>query len=92
MTKLTEKVEKDAHGNVQLSGSGALGDLLAEGSRRAARRIGGEAPAFACHVKGLELPGYEPRALQAMAVGLAVLSGWFLLRMLPIAGWLPSTA
>lgn len=28
----------------------------------------------------------------AMAVGLAVLSGWFVLRMLPIAGWLPSTA
>ena len=24
------------------------------------------------HVKGLELPGYEPRALQAMALGLAV--------------------
>jgi aldehyde:ferredoxin oxidoreductase len=24
------------------------------------------------HVKGLELPGYEPRTLQAMAVGLAV--------------------
>ena len=48
------------------------GDLLAEGSRRAAERIGGEAPSFACHVKGLELPGYEPRALQAMALGLAV--------------------
>ena len=29
MTKLTE-VERDAHGNVQLSGVGALGDLLAE--------------------------------------------------------------
>ena len=27
---------------------------------------------MACHVKGLELPGYEPRALKAMAVGLAV--------------------
>jgi aldehyde:ferredoxin oxidoreductase len=26
------------------------------------------------HVKGLELPGYEPRALQAMALGLAVSS------------------
>lgn len=48
------------------------GALLAEGSRRAAERIGGEAPSFACHVKGLELPGYEPRALQAMALGLAV--------------------
>jgi 6-phosphofructokinase 1 len=27
-TKLAETVEKDAHGNVQLSGTGALGDLL----------------------------------------------------------------
>jgi aldehyde:ferredoxin oxidoreductase len=49
-----------------------LGDLLAEGTRRAARLIGGEAPDFAPHVKGLEIPGYEPRALQAMALGFAV--------------------
>lgn len=49
-----------------------VGDLLAEGSRGAATRIGGDAPSFACHVKGLELPGYEPRALKAMALGLAV--------------------
>ncbi len=49
-----------------------IGDLLAEGSRIAADRLGGDAPSFACHVKGLELPGYEPRALQAMGLGLAV--------------------
>jgi aldehyde:ferredoxin oxidoreductase len=49
-----------------------LGDLLAEGSRRAAAVVGGGAEAFAPHVKGLELPGYEPRTLQAMALGLAV--------------------
>jgi aldehyde:ferredoxin oxidoreductase len=49
-----------------------LGALLAEGSRRAAEVIGGEAPSFAPHVKGLELPGYEPRALQTMALGFAV--------------------
>jgi aldehyde:ferredoxin oxidoreductase len=49
-----------------------LGDLLAEGSRRAAAVLGGEAETFAPHVKGLELPGYEPRTLQAMALGLAV--------------------
>jgi 6-phosphofructokinase len=30
LTKLLDRVEKDAHGNVQLSGTGALGDLLAE--------------------------------------------------------------
>ncbi|QDU72839.1 6-phosphofructokinase [Mucisphaera calidilacus] len=30
VTKLAEDVEKDAHGNVQLSGTGALGDLLSD--------------------------------------------------------------
>jgi aldehyde:ferredoxin oxidoreductase len=49
-----------------------LGNLLAEGTRRAAAVIGGDAPDFAPHVKGLELPGYEPRALQTMALGFAV--------------------
>jgi aldehyde:ferredoxin oxidoreductase len=49
-----------------------LGDLLAEGSRRAADHVGQGSQAFAPHVKGLELPGYEPRTLHAMALGLAV--------------------
>ena len=49
-----------------------IGNLLADGTRRAARVIGGHAPEFAPHVKGLELPGYEPRSLHAMAVGFAV--------------------
>jgi aldehyde:ferredoxin oxidoreductase len=49
-----------------------LGDLLAEGTRRVAATLGGEAPDFAPHVKGLEIPGYEPRALQTMALGFAV--------------------
>ena len=48
------------------------GALLAEGSRRAAIAIGGESIAWAMHVKGLELPGYEPRSLKTMALGLAV--------------------
>ena len=48
------------------------GAWLAEGSRHLAARIGGEAPRLAPHVKGLELPGYEPRAMQTMALGLAV--------------------
>jgi aldehyde:ferredoxin oxidoreductase len=49
-----------------------LGELLAEGTRRASQRVGGGSDAFALHVKGLELPGYEPRTMQAMALGLAV--------------------
>jgi 6-phosphofructokinase 1 len=30
ITRLVDRVEKDAHGNIQLSGTGALGDLLAQ--------------------------------------------------------------
>src|SRR5215471_2858635 len=56
----------------QIGAREGLGDLLAEGSRRAAEVVGGEAAAFAPHVKGLELPGYEPRTMHAMALGLAV--------------------
>ncbi|MFM7148586.1 MAG: aldehyde ferredoxin oxidoreductase family protein [Gemmataceae bacterium] len=49
-----------------------LGSLLAEGSRGVAEVLGGRAMEFAPHVKGLELPGYEPRTMQAMALGFAV--------------------
>ena len=49
-----------------------IGQLLAEGSRRAALAIGHDSIAFAPQVKGLEIPGYEPRALQTMALGFAV--------------------
>ena len=49
-----------------------LGDLLAEGSRHAAAEVGKGSEAWAMHVKGLEMPGYEPRSLKTMALGLAV--------------------
>jgi aldehyde:ferredoxin oxidoreductase len=49
-----------------------LGELLALGSRAAAEVVGHGSIDFAPQVKGLELPGYEPRALQSMALGLAV--------------------
>ena len=49
-----------------------LGALLALGVRAAAAQIGGNAADFAMHCKGLELPGYEPRALPTYALGLAV--------------------
>ena len=49
-----------------------IGDLLADGSRAAAQAIGHDSLAIAPQVKGLEMPGYEPRALQTMALGLAV--------------------
>jgi aldehyde:ferredoxin oxidoreductase len=53
-----------------IGGREGLGDTLAEGSRRASAELGSEE--LAMHVKGLELPGYEPRTLHAMALGLAV--------------------
>jgi len=56
----------------QIGAREGLGDLLAEGSRRAAQRVGQGSAAFAPHVKGMEMPGYEPRTLHAMALGLAV--------------------
>jgi aldehyde:ferredoxin oxidoreductase len=49
-----------------------IGALLADGSRRAAETIGQGSIAFAPQVKGLEIPGYEPRGLQTMALGFAV--------------------
>jgi aldehyde:ferredoxin oxidoreductase len=56
----------------QIGAREGLGELLALGSRAASREVGRGSEAFAPHVKGLELPGYEPRTLQAMALGLAV--------------------
>ena len=49
-----------------------IGNLLAEGSRAAAAVVGRGSDAWAMQVKGLEMPGYEPRSLKTMALGLAV--------------------
>lgn len=48
-----------------------LGAILAEGVKRAADQIGGAAAACAIHIKGLELPGYEPRAVKGYALSMA---------------------
>ncbi|MFX1485761.1 MAG: aldehyde ferredoxin oxidoreductase family protein [Promethearchaeota archaeon] len=45
-----------------------FGDLLAEGVRRAAKKIGKGAPELALHVKGLELPMHDPRAGKSLAL------------------------
>lgn len=45
-----------------------IGDLLAEGSRRAAVRIGRGAADLAMHVKGLEIPMHEPRGKRSLAL------------------------
>jgi aldehyde:ferredoxin oxidoreductase len=48
-----------------------IGALLSEGTHRAARILGRGSEQWAMHVKGMELPGYEPRSLKTMALGLA---------------------
>lgn len=49
-----------------------IGDLLAEGSMRAAQVIGRGAEKFAIHAKGQEIPMHEPRLKHGLAIGYAV--------------------
>jgi aldehyde:ferredoxin oxidoreductase len=49
-----------------------IGDLLAEGTKRAAEKLGKGAEHFAIHVKGQELPMHEPRLKRALGLGYAV--------------------
>jgi len=49
-----------------------IGDLLAEGSARAARKIGRGAEKFAMNVKGVEVPMHEPRYQRGMSIAYAV--------------------
>ncbi len=46
-----------------------VGDLLAEGTRVMAERLGNGADHYAMHVKGLELPAYDPRAAKITGLG-----------------------
>ncbi|MFX1451012.1 MAG: aldehyde ferredoxin oxidoreductase family protein [Promethearchaeota archaeon] len=48
-----------------------FGDTLAEGVMRAAEKIGKGAAEFAQHVKGLETPMHDPRALQGLGLHYA---------------------
>ena len=54
IVKLVEKIGKRE----------GFGELLGEGTKRAAEHIGKGAENFAMHVKGLEIPAYEPRAVK----------------------------
>jgi aldehyde:ferredoxin oxidoreductase len=49
-----------------------IGDILAEGTKRAAERIGKGSEQYAMHVKGLEMPGYEPRSMKALGMNYAL--------------------
>ncbi|MDQ7783073.1 MAG: aldehyde ferredoxin oxidoreductase family protein [Desulfomonilaceae bacterium] len=46
-----------------------VGDLLAEGTRLAARKLGAGSEQFAMNVKGLELPAYDCRATKITGLG-----------------------
>lgn len=60
--KLIEKVAKRE----------GIGNILAEGTRKASQLIGKGAEYYAMASKGLEFPGYEPRAAKAHGLGYAV--------------------
>jgi len=61
---MTTLVEQIAHRQ-------GFGELLAEGSLRAARRIGRETEKYAMQAKGQEFPMHEPRVKFAHALGYA---------------------
>jgi aldehyde:ferredoxin oxidoreductase len=48
-----------------------LGDVLCDGVRAAAAKIGRGSEKYAMHVKGLELPAYDPRGSKAMGLNYA---------------------
>ena len=49
-----------------------LGDTLAEGVARAARKLGRGSEDYALHIKGQEIPMHEPRWKQGMGLGYMV--------------------
>ncbi len=49
-----------------------IGELLADGVRLASSRLGQGSEHWAMHSKGLEIPGYDPRAMKTLALGFAV--------------------
>jgi len=49
-----------------------IGDLLAEGTKRTAEKLGSDAERFAVHVKGQEFPMHEPRLKRALGLGYAL--------------------
>ncbi|MEM2896143.1 MAG: aldehyde ferredoxin oxidoreductase family protein [Candidatus Bathyarchaeia archaeon] len=54
-----------------------IGDILAEGVKRASERIGKNSQKYAVHVKGLEMPAYDARGAigQGLAFAVADLGG-----------------
>ncbi len=55
----------------QIAKREGLGELLADGVRAAARKLGPQAEEMAVHAKGLAIPMHDPRAFLDMAVNYA---------------------
>ena len=51
-----------------------IGDLLADGVRLTAEKLGGDSSHFAMHTKGLEFSAFEPRAFTGMGLNFATAS------------------
>jgi aldehyde:ferredoxin oxidoreductase len=49
-----------------------IGDLLAEGTKTMSEKLGKGTERFAMHVKGLEMPCYDPRAVKIMGLAFAI--------------------
>ncbi len=49
-----------------------IGNLLAEGTKRMAEKLGQGSERFAMHVKGMEMPCYDPRAAKITGLGYMV--------------------
>ena len=64
MVKMTEKIGKRE----------GLGQLLGEGVRIAAEKLGKNAVEFSIQVKGQEMPAHDPRCFNAGAVGYATIN------------------
>jgi aldehyde:ferredoxin oxidoreductase len=64
MVKMAEKIGKRE----------GLGQLLGEGVRIAAQKLGKNAAEFSIHVKGQEMPAHDPRCFNAGAVGYATIN------------------
>ena len=61
MMQLIEKIAKRE----------GIGNILAEGTRRAAEKIGKGAEKFAMHIKGQEVPMHEPRGKKGLGISYA---------------------
>ncbi|MEA3223422.1 MAG: aldehyde ferredoxin oxidoreductase family protein [Thermodesulfobacteriota bacterium] len=63
--KLAKLIDDIAHRR------GRVADILAEGVKAASEKLGKESENYAVHVKGLEIPGYDPRGTFGMGLAYA---------------------